>query len=210
MNHKLNEDEHAVLSDLQRGGIPLDEEVLERIRAASRGLSIYQTGTLLETSVFDLKSGGSGYMLSVAIHNDSTRPIRLHEFRLEMLWHDPEFRWLDDPRRASPRKYTYSFPPSESLEFERDVVLNHRVGSAGQLNPEGSIEGLLLGIGEAPVPDEYHDRQALQMRLLIFDRRGRHSASHFKLYVCRRSRNRIKKGTRQPLLSGATRYITNT
>jgi hypothetical protein len=43
MNHKLNEDEHAVLSDLQRGGIPLDDGVLERIRAASRGLSTYQT-----------------------------------------------------------------------------------------------------------------------------------------------------------------------
>ena len=64
MNHKLNEDEHAVLSDLQRGGIPLDEDVLERIRAASPGLSIYQTGTLLETSVFDLNSGGSGPCLA--------------------------------------------------------------------------------------------------------------------------------------------------
>ena len=30
MNPKLNEDEHGVLSDLQRGNIPLDEGVLER------------------------------------------------------------------------------------------------------------------------------------------------------------------------------------
>jgi hypothetical protein len=205
MNRKLNEDEHAVLSDLQRGGIPLDEGVLERIRAASRGLSIYQTGTLLETSVFDLKSGGSGYMLSIAIHNDSNRPIRLHEIRLEMLWHDTEFRWIDDPRRASPRKYTYSFPPSESLEFERDVVLNHYIGGAGQLNPGASIEGLLLGMGESPIPDEYRDRQLLPMRLLVLDRRGRQYASHLKLYVSRRSRNRVEKGPRQPLLSGASK-----
>jgi hypothetical protein len=169
MKYKLSEDELGLLSDLQKGNIPLDEEVLEDIMAGQRGLSIYQTGTILETRVFDLKSGGSGYMLSVAIHNDSTRPIRLHEFRLEMLWHDAGFRWLDDPGRASPRKYTYSFPPSESLEFERDVVLNHRVGGAGQLNPEGSIEGLLLGIGQSPIPDEYRDRQLLPTRLLVLD-----------------------------------------
>jgi len=153
--------------------------------------------------VFGLESGGSGYMLSVAIHNDSNRPIRLHEVRLEMLWHDTAFRWLDDPRRASPRKYTYSFPPSESLEFERDVVLNHYIGGAGQLNPGASIEGLLLGIGESPIPDEYRDRQLLPTRLLVLDRRGRQYASHLKLYVSRRSRNRVEKGPRQPLLSGA-------
>jgi hypothetical protein len=205
VDHKFNEDEHALLSDLQRGGIPLDEEALERIRTASRGLSMYQTGTILETSVFDLDSGGSGYMLSVAIHNDSTRPIRLHEIRLEMLWHDAAFRWLDDPRRASPRKYTYSFPPSESLEFERDVVLNHYIGGAGQLNPGASIEGLLLGMGESPIPDEYRDRQLLPMRLLVLDRGGRQYASHLKLHVSRRSRNRIEKGPRQPLRSEATR-----
>ena len=73
MNRKLNEDEHAVLSDLQRGGIPLDEEALERIRTASRGLSMYQTGNNSSKPVCStLDSGGSGYMLSVAIHNDST------------------------------------------------------------------------------------------------------------------------------------------
>jgi hypothetical protein len=112
-----------------------------------------------------------------------------------------EFRWLDDSRRASPRKYTYSFRSSESLEFERHVVLNHCVGGAGQLNPEGSIEGLLLGIGQSPIPDEYRDRQLLPMRSLVLDRESRQFASHFKLYVSRRGRNRIEEGPRRPLLS---------
>ena len=179
---------------MPKEGFKGERQKWEASGAESRGLSIYQTGTLPETSVFDLKSGGSGYMLSVAIHNDSTRRIRLYEFRSEMLWHDTEFRWLDDPRRASPRKYTYSFPPSDSLEFERDVVLNHYIGGAGQLNPGASIEGLLLGMGESPIPYEYRDRQLLPMRLLVLDRGGRQYASHFKLYVSRRSRKSDRAG----------------
>jgi hypothetical protein len=91
LNRELRKDELSVLSDLQHGGVPLDEEVLEAIKAASRGLSIFQTGSLVENSVFELDSGGSGYMLSVAICNDSNRPIRLHEFRLQLSWHDEQF-----------------------------------------------------------------------------------------------------------------------
>jgi hypothetical protein len=127
--------------------------------------------------------------------------------------HDGQYRQtagVVNGQDLRPVRLEHSFPPSESLEFERDVVLNHHIGSAGQLNPGASIEGLLLGMGQSPIPDEYRDRQLLPTRLLVLDRRGRQYASHLKLYVCRRSRNRVEKGTRQPLLSGATRYITNT
>ena len=186
LNRELRKDELGVLSDLQHGGVPLDEEVLEAIKAASRGLSIFQTGSLLENSVFELDSGGSGYMLSVAICNDSNRPIRLHEFRLQLSWHDEQFHWLGDPSRASPRKSCYSFPPPGPFGIDREVVLNHHVGTAGRLCPGGQLEGFLLGMGQTAVPDEYRDRQPLPMRLLVFDRRGRPCASHLKLYVSRK------------------------
>lgn len=193
MDYQWKEDDSRTLSDLEHAGVPLDQEVLKHIKAASRGLSIFQTGTFLESSVFDLDSGGSGYMLSVAICNDSTRPIRLQEFRLEVPWHDAQFRWLKDPCRASPRKSSYSLASPGLAEFDREVVLNHHVGSAGQLNPGESLEGLLLGRGEAPVPDEFRDRQLLTMKLLILDRRGCQYSSRLKLYVSRKSVSRTKK-----------------
>jgi hypothetical protein len=43
---------------------------------------------------------------------------------------------------------------------------------AGRLNSGGALEGLLLGIGAAALPDEYLDRQRVRLRLEIFDRRG--------------------------------------
>jgi hypothetical protein len=69
---------------LQRAGIPLDKEIVDEIKAASRGLSVLQIGSLLENTVFELDSGGSGYIVSVAIYNDSNRRVRLSEFRLEL------------------------------------------------------------------------------------------------------------------------------
>ena len=44
-------------------------------------------------------------------------------------------------------EYTYSFPEHGPAGFHRDVVLNHRLGRDGRLNPDGWLEGLLLGLG---------------------------------------------------------------
>jgi hypothetical protein len=194
MKHKLSEDELRALSDLQKGDIPLDEEVLEEIRGSSRGLSIFQAGdSLVENSVFDLDSGGSGIMFTAAIHNDSNRHIWVHEIRLEKLWHGAQFRWLDDPLRTSPRTHSYSFPSPGPQGFAREAVLNHRVGRAGRLNPEGWLEGLLLGMGQTRMPDEWRDRQTLMTRLLVYDGRGRQYSTDLKLYVSRTSLVRIRK-----------------
>ena len=60
MKYKLSEDELGLLSDLRRGNIPLDEEVLEEIRGSSRGLSVFQAGG----SLLDNYAGGDGYTSS--------------------------------------------------------------------------------------------------------------------------------------------------
>jgi hypothetical protein len=195
MKHKLTDDEFRALSRLQKGDIPLDEEVLEDIRGGSRGLSVFQAGdSPPDSSVFDLDSGGSGIMFPAAIYNDSNRPIWVHEFRLGKLWHDAQFRWLDDPLRTSPRTHSYSFPSPGPQGFEREEVLNHRVGRAGRLNPGGCLEGLLLGIGQTRMPDEWRDRQMLVTRLLVYDGRGgRQYSSDLNLLVSRKSLVETKK-----------------
>jgi len=147
---KLTKDELKLMSKLRRKGIPLDGEVLLDLESRSRGPSIYQTGSAAENTVFDLDFGGSGYMLSLAIDNVSDRIIHLREFRLSVPWPEPEFKWLKDPFRKSPREFMYSFPPPRTAGFEREVVLNHCLGPYGRLNPGGALEGLLLGVAKHP------------------------------------------------------------
>lgn len=186
MDRKYSEAELGILKDLQHGGIALDGDVLDGIRSASRALSVCQTGSMNENCIFELDNGGSGYMLDVAIQNRTNRVIWLQEFRLEMLWQEPHFTWLNESPRVSPWAYTYAFPSPGPVGFDREVVLNHRVGMAGRLNPGGAFEGLLLGIGAAALPDEYLDRQRVRLTLEIFDRRGFRYSKRLDVAVSRR------------------------
>jgi hypothetical protein len=192
MKNKLGERELETFATLRRGGIPLDEEVLKVLKAASGGLSLFQTGTAVENTVFDLDSGGAGGILSIAVQNDSEEINWIRECRLEVLWEEPHFRWLDDPAREPSGTHCYSFPPPGPVGFEPEVVLNHRIGRRGQLYPGEQLEGLLLGVGYAPIPDQYRHRQLLRTQLVIVDRRGNHSALRIKLQVNREGHTRGK------------------
>jgi hypothetical protein len=184
--------EFALLSQLQSEGIPLDGEVLEEMRAACAGLDIVQNPIAIETRVFDLDSGGTGYMLSSAIHNESQLSIRLHAPRLKIPWWEPDFHWLVDPRCKVPREYTYSFPDPGPTGFERDAVLNHRLGHRDRgLDPDEWLEGLFLGVGREPIPEEYHDRQRIEMPLSIFDGRGNKYELNAAFLVSRSKRRSV-------------------
>jgi hypothetical protein len=194
MTTKMSEEEILMLSQLHRAGIPLDKEVLEGLKVHSRGLSIHQRGTCIDNSVVDLDFGGTGYILSVAIYNDSNRIIRPHEIRLEMPWHESQFRLLENPLTKIPREYTYALPPPGPAGFEREVVLNHHFGGKGRLCPGDCIEGFLLAVGQEPIPVGYRNRQKLQAHLSIFDGPGNRYESRVELFVRReerRTRDRV-------------------
>ncbi len=192
-------------------GIPLDEDVLEEMKAARRGLEIYQVGTIIENVVFELDSGGTAYMLAAAIHNDSDQILRPQEPRLEMAWPESHFRWLENPLARVPREYVYSFPSPGPAGFDRDAVLNHRLRPGCKLGPGDSLEGLLLGVGQASVPN-------------LLDGRGNRYASDVILTVSRegqgrrqqaresqlRGRELFSKRTQQrPQVDRLVRYETN-
>ena len=172
MNNKVRQEELALVSQLRSRGIPLDAEVLKATEAACRGLAIYQGPNIPDTRIFDLDSGETGYMLTIATHNDSPRILWFYECRLEIPWWEPRFRWLEEPLRKVPREYTYSFSDPGPVGFERDVVLNHRLGRKGRLYPGDCLEGLLLGVGQEPIPSNYRHRQSLEMRVWVYDEKG--------------------------------------
>ena len=84
----------------------------------------------------------------------------------------------------------YSFLPHAPLALEREVVLNHRLRANGRLNPRGSIDGLLLGIGQTSIPDKYYGHSVL-MTFEVFEGRGECYESQMRLQIdYRRKRNR--------------------
>lgn len=185
---RVTQEELRLCEELCRSGIPLDEAVLEEMKTTCSGLVLHQTGTVVDTGVYDLNSGGAGFALCVAICNISNRTLRLKELRVAIPWSEPHFRWLENPWAKMPREYTYSLPPDGPAGFDPEAVLNHRLRPGCKLCPGDPLEGLLLGVGEASIPDQYVDRQAVSMRLSIFDTRGNSYACDVTLMVRREAR----------------------
>jgi hypothetical protein len=160
-------------SELQALGVPLDGAILERLRTAELGLQIQVFQSAIDCTIFDAQLGGTFLMIHVVISNDSPRVIRLNQCRIELPWHDTEFRLLEDPWRKMPREDCYSSPKVPTLSFEREAVLNHRFGHQGRLNPGDSLDGMILGVGSQGIPDKYHHRQGVDVQLVIIDEQGK-------------------------------------
>jgi hypothetical protein len=90
--------------------IPLDQGVVGDLRTSCQGLSLCQTGAVVENELFDLAFGGFGLLVSISVSNDSRRTIHVSQYRLEPLWPESGFHWLEDPRKKVPRERNYSFP----------------------------------------------------------------------------------------------------
>src|ERR1700730_5838368 len=91
-------------------GIPLDEGVFGNLRASCLGLFLYQTGSPMENELFDLEFSGFGLIVSIAVCNDTPKPICVGQYRFEPPWSELGFRWLEDPRKKVPQEDSYSFP----------------------------------------------------------------------------------------------------
>ena len=119
LKNRVSQEELQGFSELRRAGIPLDEAVVEEIETAARGLVIRPSGNVAENCVFDLDSGGAGYMLAAAIYNASKRIHWAHEARLELLWPESDFRWLENPLGKIPRSFDRTLSQLERLQRMR-------------------------------------------------------------------------------------------
>jgi len=175
-------EEFALACELRNGGVPFDEDEFERMRVDALGLSIYQNRDLPSTG-FTLPSGETGYILNAVISNDSPRELSAVHIQFDGPTCGFGMCLLQDPRRKSPREYLYSFPDPRLAGFEREVVLNHLITRRRTLFPGDLEKGFLLVVGQAPLPSEYHDRYSLEVRLTVFDQKGRDYHKSFELMV---------------------------
>jgi hypothetical protein len=202
---RANHQELRFFEELRQHGIPIDGEVLLEMKDACRGLSLSQSPIAIDTAVFDLPCGGTGYRIGINMYNESNRIISPWELRLEIPWHEWQFRWLEKPWTKTPRESVYLFPSHGLAGHDPEDVLNHRLGSKGRILPGRDLDGLLLGVGQAPIPEQYKDRQAVWMQLSVIDQRGNPYELKVKFMVFREKQRQGQSGER---LRGASNLFS--
>src|SRR5438874_6252732 len=151
---KTSHDELQRYEELLQWGTPLDAMLLEKAKAACRGLEIVQSGTPFENVIYSKAGIGSEIMLSVQIENISDTVIRIDAIRLKMPWFDDDFRWLKKLSSKDLRECAgYVLPACGQWGFDQSVVLNRLLVRDFKLFPGDVIEGLLLGEGASSIPD---------------------------------------------------------
>jgi hypothetical protein len=136
------------------------------------------------TSLIELKGGLTGVVVDLIIINPSSgHPIHLNrqKFRIEIPW--CQVNWLEkaEPLIAEARKRPkktpapklYFLPGYPALSFAKNEVLNHRLSRRCVLLPGNELVGLLMGVGDRPLPHEFHDRQRFTTRLSAYYERGK-------------------------------------
>jgi len=149
--------------------------------------------------IFDMPGGLPGYILDLAITNDSGRAVFIGNFAIEPPWEDYGVCNLPDPYDSVPKRYRYFFPCGE-LDYERELVLNHK---KGRLRRGGRIEGLILAVGSRPIPEECSGG-IVQVKFVVTEPAGNASFSCLSLILDRSAKPdpstlRIKQRTRTPL-----------
>ena len=150
--------------------------------------------------ICELSHGAIGYILDSIIVSTISNTI-ITEWELNLPWEDPLFQWLADGDDSGQQ---YSFPGKHPLEFPRDEVLNHRFRSKRPLRRGDMLEGLLLGVGYAPIPEVFPHGCEISMDFTIHSQWGFSHPSQFCMWVCRdvdAARRNSAKDLRKPLFS---------
>lgn len=143
-------------SELQKLGVPLDGEVLER----SPEVSFLPDVKVFDSTISATKSGEAFLMILTSICNISQRVVRLAECRINAPWYDSTFSLLVS------KACVYSSPEGP---YDRKSVLNHRFGSQGKLHPGDELYGSILAEGPETIPYEYQDKDEIDVKLEIWD-----------------------------------------
>src|SRR5713226_1846876 len=170
---------------LRANGVPLEIDGEEE----AAGLRRHQIGADPENCAFDLRNGGTGYMVNVSL-TITQRAFALAGIALELLWTDCGLSLIDDPLESGARYGHYWFPGNDTLAFERRAVINHRVDVRRLPRRGTTIEGLLLWVGLEPIPDAFLHGVHFPATVVVFDQYDNRYPLEVSLWA-----NRTERGT---------------
>jgi hypothetical protein len=91
----------------------------------------------------------------------------------------------------------YRFFGNQPLEFERNLVLNHRLKVTQPFSAGESAEGFLLGLGSEPIPEEFSQGRMIPAFVAIYDQFARKCRVLVQLWADRNTRNTRPAGARR-------------
>lgn len=168
----------ASLEEFAQFGCPVDLSVAVT-ELENEKVEIEQVGGLLESHIFPLQNKRTGYIVDIAVTNQTSRSIDVIDVKLKTPWDNRLFDWVRPFRvpvtplqvklqgrakRENPLVYDLADEPG--LRFAYDEVINHHLLETRKLPAKRRLEGLLLGIGDF-MPDNLGQGELLEMSLTI-------------------------------------------
>src|SRR5271157_2563118 len=175
----------GLLRRLKNGGCPVRRD--HGYKVPPLGLAIEKLPAISFSQIFDLQAGGTGYAIEFLLRNELDRPIDVQGFQVQTPWGIPRLSLLPAPRRSS-CFYPHFVLPDRSRYFEAGFVLNPIFARRKtRLKPGEEVEGVLVALDEAPIPEGIQNLARVVVLLSIFDSRGNRYAAQFELMVDRRT-----------------------
>jgi len=194
-------DQLAFARRIRRAGRPIHipEDDGEVRYIPSYALRIYQTGAIIESTAFDL-GAGTGFKINLVV-TSRVSGFAVSHIELQLPWEQALVQWLEDPKVIDGPSSCYHFFGNTTLEFDRNLVLNHRLQLTQRFSAGESAEGFLLGLGSEPIPEEYHHGKMIPAFVVIYDQFARMCQVTIQLWADR-STTRIRPTRSDTMLKG--------
>ncbi len=142
------------LKELAALGSPVDLAVAAT-ESKSDPLEIVQCGGINDNAMLELDDGCIGYLISVSVTNQTSRPMHIVDLDLRTQWNEQLFDWLlpramknRAPRSEKSSNYQlYRFPGKAGFEFPVSQVVNLALMPGQSLRPRRPVIGWLLAMG---------------------------------------------------------------
>jgi hypothetical protein len=165
--------------------IPQDDGDVRGI--PSDALRVRQTGGIIESTAFDW-GAGTGFKINLVV-TSKTSGFAVSHIELEPPWKQSYFCWLEDPVVIDGRSQCYRFVGNESLEFKRELVINHRLEVTRPFSAGESAKGFLLGFGYDPIPEKFSQGKMIPAFLILYDQFSRPYRVPIELWADRSTKN---------------------
>jgi len=153
----------------------------------SDALLVRQTGGIIESTAFDW-GAGTGFKINLVV-TSKISGFAVSHIDLEPPWKQNHFCWLEDPVVIDGWSQCYRFVGNENLEFNRELVINHRLEVTRPFSAGESVKGFLLGFGYDPIPEKFSQGKMIPAFLILYDQFSRPYRVPIELCADRRTKN---------------------
>jgi hypothetical protein len=193
-------DQLAYARRIRRAGRPIriPEDDGEARCIPTEALRVRQTGGVFESSAFDW-GAGTGFKIYLIVTSNISG-FAVSHIEIDLPWTQTSFYWLEDPLEIGGQSRCYRFCGDGVREFERELVINHRLQVTQQFSKGMSVKGFLLGFGFDAIPERFSQGQMIPALIVLYDQFAHPYRAPIELWA-----DRTRKGLRRPQSSVARR-----